>query len=400
MRAVSVGARQHLRRAWRQGLNHRDGALSRPVAVCFGGAALLMAFVLRTSAAQPPDAAPPELQPDELVAMWDAQRTEVVTASIRCLCFNSSTDGSDITSPRLAELIRDHDLTAGDSELRPFLEQILAKSLDGHAPWVEMEVKVSGRRLRQDEPEMTFLRDGEHEFVVLPSNRQVTIYQPGQSGIAPYGLDDLRWTPPAPMTADRIRVTAGDEGASRVEFLPRPGQAGDGLTATAIVDSATGVVTYKGTHGADGAPLKERFQLGIKSFPGDIHWPTAAIEARYAQGRLTGLRVLLLSSAQFNQSVPDSDFVLSAGKGTTVIDHRAAATTGTRLESDAADLRAVIGPVQQSRLPAGAASGDNSVRRLLLWLNAVCFLAAGFWFWRSKRSRVHPRNSSPSGTHQ
>lgn len=350
--------------------------------VCVGGG------VLGGNSQAAGDDPVPALSAEELVALWDARRSEVFTAGIECLCFNGSIPDSAITSERLAELIGAQDLAAEPESLRPFLESVLDRSLAGQEPWSRMEISISGRRHRQDDGELTFLRDGRHDFLEILANRQVTIYQPGQSGFGPYGLDDFRWTPPAPMTADRVRITDSTGESSQIEFVPQSSSSSQSTVATAVVDNTTGIVTHKVTRIADGTPLKERYQLGISRYPGDIDWPTASLEAVYANGRLNGLRVMLILSARFNETVPEERFVLDAAQGTSVIDHRGPDVAGFKLASDVADLRSVIGAVRQPGAPAAVPPADPAVRQLLLWFHAICLLAAGIWLWRRKRRRT------------
>jgi hypothetical protein len=326
----------------------------------------------------------PRLRPAELVAMWDAQRTEVVTADIQCLCFNGSIENPGMTQERLAELVGEHDLAADAENLGPFLEGVLGGKPEREEPWTRMAISISGRRHRQDDGSLTFLSDGRYDFLVIPNNRQVSIYQPGQSSFGPYGVDSFRWTPPAPVIADRIRITHREGDASQIEFVPVDGNA-HGPAATAVVDNASGIVTYKASLASDGSPLKERYQLGIKTYPGDIDWPTATLEARYAGQRLSGLRVLLILSARFNQSVPEERFVLGAARGTSVIDYRGADVAGFMAASDVADVQTIIGPVRQPGEHAGMPAVDSSVRRILLWFHAIFLFAGGIWFWKRKR---------------
>lgn len=359
-----------------------------------GGICWLIAGLLVASGLVPAESASARaadwLQPSEIAAMWDGQRSDVVTANIRFLCFNGPVPDSTITSERLAELIDRHDFVDDAAQLRPFLLEVLGGSFRRDPPWAEMSLVQSGRRRRMDEERMTFVRDGAFDLIQLPQNRQISAYLPEQSSLWCYELNDLRWTPPAPMPAERLAVL-GREGADwRVAFLPAKGAVENALPAEGLVDDASGILTRKWTRSADGMLLKERFQLGIHRYPGDVDFPRAHVEAQYSDGMLSDLRVMLVQDAEFNRSIAESRFVLGAAAGTILIDRRGGEKTAQVVSADVPDVRSLL--TAESVLPHAArepdAGGDS--RRLLLVVNAVALAILGLLIVlrRTKRAGV------------
>lgn len=326
------------------------------------------------------------LQSQEITAVWDGQRSEVATASIRFLCFNGSIESPGLSAEELRQLLRDHDFAADAEQFRPFLLSVLGGSFRLDPPWAEMQLDLAGRRQRQEDGRLTFLRDGEHDFIVLPANHQVSVYPLGQSWFHCYGLSDLRWVPPPPMPPERIRVLGRDGDAWQVEFVAPAGDSAGGTSSTALVDDATGIMLHTSTLSAAGLPLKERYHLGVRTYPGDISFPVASVQAWYAAGRLSKLRVMLIQEARFNESIPDSRFVLPAAQGTSLIDHRGTATAGFQTKADVSDVRGLISPV--AVLPPRAPHGqsDRGAGRWLLLINGVLLVGAGFVIWRRRRA--------------
>ena len=322
----------------------------------------------------------------EITAIWDGQRSEIATASIRFLCFNGSIEAPVHSAPEFRQLLRDHDFAADPEQFRPFLLAVLGGAFRRDPPWAETQLDVAGRRQRQDDDSLTFLRDGEHDFIVLPGNHQVSVYPLGQSWFHCYGLSDLRWIPPPPMPPERIRVLGRDGDAWQVEFIAPEGDTAGGTSSTALVDDATGIMLHTSTLSAEGLPLKERYQLGVRTYPGDISFPAASVQAWYAAGRLNKLRVMLIQEARFNESIPDSRFVLPAAQGTSLIDHRGAETAGFQTKADVSDVRGLISPVAVLPPRAPHSQSDRGAGRWLLLINGVLLVGAGFVIWRRRRA--------------
>lgn len=325
------------------------------------------------------------LPSQDITAMWDGQRSEVATASIRFLCFNGSIEPPGPSAEEFQRLLRDHDFAADAEQFHPFLLAVLGGTFRD-PPWAEMHLEVAGRRQRQEDDGLTFLRDGEHDFLVLPANHQVSVYPLGQSGFHCYGLSDLRWIPPAPMPPERVRVLGRDGDAWQIEFVAPEGDTAGGTSSTALVDDATGIMVSTSTLSAEGLPLKERYQLGVRTYPGDISFPVASVQAWYAAGRLSKLRVMLIQEARFNESIPDSRFVLAAEQGTSLIDHRRPETAGFQTKAEVADVRTLLSPVAVLPPRAPLRQPDRGVGRWLLLVNGVLLIGAGFVIWRRRRT--------------
>lgn len=353
------------------------------------GAACLWGLQAVTAAEtrSPADPAnPPLIEVSELAALWESQRSEIATAVVRFLCFNGGVDNPENTPRRVAALLDEYDLVEHPEGLGPFLLALAGEPFEVPQPWEEMTLLVSGAYRRVEDSFCTFVTDGEVEFELTPSNRQLSIIPRGKSRVHHYTLDDLRWTPPPHVSAAGWRYLR-EEGDAVVYDVP-PDPAGTRFAVTAAIDSATGIVRHSITRYPDGLPAIELYQTGLRMHAGGITFPQLHVRLTYSAGALRSARVMLVQEARFNEPVSESAFHLPVAEGTRVIDYRGEEKVGYLSKDAVADAHELLAYAPRLAAPpaAGPARPPQTSRwTLLAAINfAVLLLLAGLFVLRRR----------------
>ena len=269
------------------------------------------------------DKAAPHAEPDplqQLLVRWGRQRDEVGTAHIR---YRISRGGGGTLAPlsqaRVNEILAAADLDNHPENFADAIRKMMSVDVREQSrmdkPWSEAEFYMLGLRTR-DEIASSFIRiyDGEWDFDYDLHNNQISVHRAGESHAKRQTLRDFRLAPPQ----------FGDN-KPEIKLLPS-GDAeltngvGGKYSALWTASPSTGFIhghSHAIEPGSDDPTsrvkfARDEFQFGAKTYPGRIVFPNLIVRTGFVSDKLTSLEMILIDSAEFNDSMQKSQLNLSA----------------------------------------------------------------------------------------
>jgi hypothetical protein len=224
-----------------------------------------------------------------------------------------------------------------------------------------------------------YLRNGADEIQYNSFNQEASIH-PGSTGIHVITVADLRYLPAVipGRGSDQFQIKGRAEGTVTVQ------QGGTELVA----DENTGFIRRAVMRNDQGRVHAEAVQVGPRTYPGEIVFPTLSIRANYDNTeKLVLLSVYHLLEVTLNTEIPESTFVMGVPKKTNVVDFRRdrnnpVTLVTTQAVSDViafADTAEALKATQQPRL--------SDQRRLVLvagLISGTGLIIIGVWLRRRK----------------
>jgi hypothetical protein len=198
---------------------------------------------------------------------------------------------------------------------------------------------------------------------------------------------------PSPALADSVlRGEASVERVAGKDLLRvARDKSGDAGGTEYILDPSTGACLHLLRRAANGDIATETIQGGFDTSNQGILFPHFSVHASYRGNLMTGLTVVRLLSARFNDPVDASQFVMPTAKHDVIVNH----TQGTadsarpfRLDRPAADARKVVVTPRTSVRPNETALTRSALPAVVivnvLVLSLIVLL---MWYRRRKQGR-------------
>ncbi len=268
----------------------------------------------------PPSAKPDPLQ--HLFANWSRQSQEVGAAHIKYRMLR--TGGSSfapLSQARVNEILSAVDLDNHPENFADTAQKLL--SVDAREkpifdkPWAEGEFFMLGLRTHDQLSSFIRVYDGEWDFNYSVPNNQISVHRAGESSMARTTLGEFRIRPPdiTNFKPDLKLLPSGDAvlsssagGNSSTQWTAVP--------STGFIRRSSFVFESKPSSEAQSAKpnrtARDEFQYAPKTYPGRIVFPSLLIKTRYSNDKLTSLEMLLIDSAEFNDSIQKNQLELAA----------------------------------------------------------------------------------------
>lgn len=322
-----------------------------------------------------------------ILPMWAGYRSEIATADIRYRYSFISCTAANLTADGFLEQLQDVDLRQSDQLLTDLIARFSPELIEAHRRpenpfplWEEKTLLLRGAEQRSTGLWHDHLIQGELHLLADLENRHVKAYARGN---CPYGHEPLTWFREIPddsvLRPPAIVIDHGE--LLDIHYTASVDQPGSRLTISAddglprrwdFVPSEAEEVTLI------------RIHADQTLFPGDVWMPGVKLEAGFAAGKLSSLRMSVITSAEFNQEIPDERFVMRAAAGTGWLDGRSSEKNGGTWEKALPDVAAFFS-VHQG-LPAAAFGGGTTSgfrwRSLFLVLNGLLLMVAGLILWK------------------
>lgn len=308
-----------------------------------------------------------------LLATWEAQRTEVVTADVDYWLYSQIPNG-EWTREEFADLISRFDFVANPESLREFVPLIMGRPAFRDPPWGKGRIVVDGLKKRDRMAPFDNVQDGEYEYLGDADNLQLLIFELDRSSRYIRGIESLRWVPPTYINPRGFDIVTLNNDECR--FVNRK----DGSQLT--VDPTNGMARHWLSYASPGELMLEVWQQGFASYDDGILLPQVQIEARYRNNRVTGFHVFIIRKAALNLPIAAEEFQVSANRLLKIFDYRNGVGTMVRLEAPTNNLRAQLPAVVSPPVPVDIHPAGRQVPWLFI-LNGLVLLIAGVLLWRS-----------------
>lgn len=327
-----------------------------------------------------------ELSVEELVQLWETQRSEIVSAAITYRVFNDSDIFAPLSADQAETLFGAYDLADRPDDLKVMVNRLLANPpFRTEQPWAIHDFLYEGSRTRHEGESTVDVFDAEARIEVDRGNEVVKLQRPGVSPTYPLSLDDFRIIPSERVTAKAIRLRRRESGRLVLGvLLDSEGWDADVDPIVLEVDAGTGLVQREVVYRQDGQVYRQRIQYGFRTYPGDIVFPTVVLEARYWNRSLGGLKVSIVEEARFNEPLQADAFAVAVTGGTAIFDERGDERRVFHAPSATHDVKELV-----DRMGTIRASGRHGFRAAALVIGGVLLVIVAVVLWR--RSRIGRR---------
>jgi hypothetical protein len=279
---------------------------------------LLLLGVLVGSMAAPRASAEDPLE--GLNNIWKAQRSEIVSAKIRCRMVRTS-DVKPLTVEELEKSIEGVNLAAKPDDLRVVLGKLLSKPVDGQAVlWGVREMIYDGAKSKEVPVSgggATLATDGQHVVERTDYNKRVYVSIPGVPRQHMTSLSEFRFVPD-----ERLRLKLAGNVAGRLKLEQ---ETENGRTVL-LVDRDSGAVHECISYMANGHPARCLLQSQFAVYPGGATFPLLVVDGAFGMGgKLRWMSLTAIEDAEFNVQVPEGAFKVAVPPGTVMVDQRGAA---------------------------------------------------------------------------
>lgn len=248
---------------------------------------------------------------DHVRAIWEAQRTEVITAHFKYQYLMANGDSVRVPNDsQWNDLLNTLESAQSLDEWKDAFDRAFAIPTGENSLWESREFFVDDNQTRDEQLLAVQVFDGLNEVYARDVNKQVDVFHPGMSRIRRRTLKHFRYVPSASLASS---LTSG--GGSRGRLVLRH----DGLELN--VDGSTGAV-LRGRQSATSNAVVEFLQSVLVTHPTGVVFPSALIEAQFRNGRLYRVTAMMTQEAEFNEALSQAVFKVAARAGTNVFDHR------------------------------------------------------------------------------
>lgn len=347
------------------------------------------ADVPASESAPPPEASlSPEVTEamDHLEPLWESMKSDVVSCSAEFRKFFRVTPGAPLTRDQFHEILRRHDLGEHPERVTNFLREVGGAEINIDVP--VRHLFIQGQQRKHDLGLLSHVDDDQFSFVYDQGNKQVHLFERGRCPTGAPGLELFRSPLPSRTTGHRPQLAEREGALVRlisVSILESPPSE---LRTTNTIDWATGVMLHR-LRELDGQIAQEVDYSGLTTFAGGITFPRCTWTAHYANGNLQAMDLAMLDDIRFNETIPESTFLVSKPESWYVLDFREQAN-GAKIPTPKSlvdDVRTLIPEYAlnppEAPLPSGAKETRLSLtKRVLLILNGLALMALGIWLWR------------------
>ena len=255
----------------------------------------------------------------QLQMRWLRQGDEIGSAHIKYRAFRTGDHSlAPLSQARVNEILAAADLDRHPENFADAVRKVMSVETRerpvADKPWAQGEFFTLGLRTR-DELADFFIRvyDGEWDFAYSVRNNQINVHRADESHMARTTVRDFRLTPPQfSRTKPEIKQLAGGD----VEVS----SGADNRSTVSVANPATGFIRRSSyliksealEQASKFESARDYFQFGAKTYPGRIVFPSLIVKTGYVNDRLTSLEMIMIESAEFNDSMQKKDLELAA----------------------------------------------------------------------------------------
>jgi hypothetical protein len=321
-----------------------------------------------------------------LEPLWASMKSDVVSCEARFRKYFQVKPLSPLAQEQVHEILQRHDLGIHPEHLPEFLREVA-----GAESKIDVPVRllfIQGQHRKHDMGLLCHVNDDQFSFVNDRGNKQIHLYERGRCPTGTPGLELFRAPLPSRETGYRPGLAEREGGLVRlISVSTLPGSQGE-LRTTNTVDWATGVVLNRRRE-LNGKIVQEVDFSGLTTFAGGITFPRCTWTAQYANGQLQAIDLAFLDEVRFNETIPESEFLVSKPEGWHVLDFREQAngakiTAPLELVNDVRTLipSLALNPSEPSIPRDDKTTGVSYPKRALLILNGLALITLGVWMWR------------------
>ena len=363
------------------------------IIVCLACGGMLTNARAAESPASDPSAAPETaLTPEVAEAMahleplWASMNSDVVSCEAQFRKYFRVQSSTPRTRDQVQEILQRHDLGVHPERVLEFLREVGGADVKVDVP--SRLLVIQGQHRKHDMGLLSHVNDDQFSFVNDRGNKQVHLYERGRCPTGTPGLELFRAPLPSREAGYRPGLAEREGGLVRlISVSALPSSQGE-LRTTNTIDWATGVVLHR-LRELNGQVVQEIDFSGLTTFAGGITFPRCTWTAQYANGQLQAIDLALLDEVRFNETIPESEFLVSKPEGWHVLDFREQANgaeiTGPKELVD--DVRTLIpsfalNPSEPVIPRDDKSPGLSYPKRALLILNGLALIALGVWMWK------------------
>ena len=315
---------------------------------------------------------------NELSSLWDARRSEAVTAHLEFRLLVTQPDAQQFVSPEFGRELVLRYRCAVDAEQFPLLAAALAGGASAEVFAGSPTTFITdGSSTRYDSNNFRQVRHFDLDLLYDGDNQQLDVYSRSQSGRLFGRMEDFRVVPDDTLDRSLWRVQAVTD--DEVVLATSQGD------ARRWFDRSTGLQRREQLYRPEtGELFRESWHDGIAHYPGGVPCPTCHVELNYHGGRLVNFWMRRLDTAEFNADLSAAAFEMSAPTGTKVFDHRGGGNYAFRTRDAFPNIATQL-PTSVGNGTTALPASDSSRLRWLLAINGLCLVAAGIYLWRRDR---------------
>ena len=324
---------------------------------------------------------------EHLIAVWESQRVEIVSATITYRYFVNAGIFAPMSPDEVRTMMKSYNLAERPDDLKSLIDRLVANPpYHKDPPGVIRRFQQTGGKIRLESPAIVDVNDGDSRIEVDRSNQVITLRAAGGSRRHLPTLNDFRIIPPEDVVARSLRFRGRDD-ESLIFGLVTEGEAQDMSRDSRVffVAPATAMVVRSVEYDSSGKVHRERMQYGIRTYPGDIVFPDVIIEAKYAEAEtLDSLRITIIQEATFNEVVDNETFVVNAAGNTPIFYEREGVEDVVWTKEPVSDIKAFAAGAETIPRPSQT---ELTFRRFALAVLGAIVVAVGVLAFRESRRR-------------
>ncbi len=323
---------------------------------------------------------------DHLEPLWASMNSDVVSCEAQFRKFFRVKSNTPLTPDQVHEIWQRYDLGEHPERVTEFLREVGGADVKVDVP--VRHLYIQGQHRKHDLGVLSHVNDDQFSFVNDMGNKQIHLYERGRCPTGTPGMELFRAPLPSREAGYRPGLAEREGGLARlISVSALPGTQGE-LRTTNTIDWATGVVLHR-LRELNGKIAQEVDYSGLTTFAGGITFPRCTWTAQYANGQLQAIDLALLDEVRFNETIPESTFLVSKPEDWHVLDFREQANgaeiTGPKELVD--DVRTLIpsfalNPSEPVIPRDDKTTGLSYPKRALLILNGLALIALGVWMWK------------------
>lgn len=260
---------------------------------------------------------------DHLEPLWESMTSDVVSCAAEFRKYFQVQPSDPLTREQFLEILRRHDLGEHPERVTEFLREIGGAEVNIDVP--VRHLFIQGLHRKHDLGLLTHVDDDQFSFVSDGGNEQIHLYERGRSPTGYPGLELFRSPMPTRKAGHRPGRAEREGGLVRLISVSAltnpPTDPPSELRSTNTIDWATGVVLHR-LRELDGQVAQEVDFSGLTTFAGGLTFPRCTWTAHYADGHLRAMDLALLDEVRFNETIPESTFLVTKPVDWLVLDFR------------------------------------------------------------------------------